>query len=294
MFNFLNDKYGLLLTQEELQSKKIKILAIFLIIIGIGFLYKNMVIYTTGKLINQSFSSMENMDKDSTYDFLYFDKSLNSEIRENYKDMLKLQPEIVDSLSKNKIRVFVSENDIQTSISKLSKIIKLPVTERTVGIFIKEYNLITLKYQNPRNFKTKLIKGTDNDKINELLNQNITNTTLGMIYDEKQLTQLDILTNKTVLYHEIGHYLDAYAKHKLDYNYGFYKAYLKEKDLLMSNEESYYKKNVSEYIAQSVSYSLIYGNVESKNNFVKPNTTETSKYIKNLIKEYKITEGGED
>lgn len=290
MFELLNkDKYGLLFTTEELHLKKIKMFSLFLIFIAFITLYKTFLIYETNSTINESFTSMKTMDKDDNYDFLYFDKNITADVRKDYENMINLQPEIAKSLSENKMRILISEDDIQTSFSKLSKIVKLPLKNRTVGIFVKEYKLILLKHQNPRVMKTKTSSQIDD---NSMLAENTKYTALDKIYAEELLNDFEILINKTVLYHEIGHYLDKFSTNKLDYNFKFYKAYLTEKKLLFTRDDKYNISSISEYIAQSTSYYLIYGSVEGKNNLLEPNSTKTSKYIGNLVNEYISKNGG--
>lgn len=299
MLDFSNNyTHELLPTNEELKAKKIKILVVILIFIGLISLYKSFNIYITNKNIDKTFTAVEKIDKDDTYDFLYFDKKLNDNVRKNYKEMIDLQPEIAKSLKENKIKIFISGNSIKNSFLNISNSTNIEVSDNTVGAFIKDYKLILIKYRNPREMKTVQPIGINKENEKERLSKNTKQTTLADLYTEEQLLDFDITLNKTILYHEIGHYLDKYSHLELSFNPIFYKAYLTERNKLFASDDKYYISNISEYIAQSVSYYLMYGSVEGKNNTLKANTTETSKFIGGLINHYKDryknVEGGEN
>ena len=201
-------------------------------------------------------------DKSKEYSFMYYDYMISDKNKEILEKTLSENKDVVKLLKNNNIRIAVTDKKVQEVVKDIT-VVNPEMHKEAVGAFIEKLDIIILNpYKYSETLKEELKK--EKDKL------------------EKNLEFLDTQLNKNLLLHEIGHFLDSLGGNKLEENKEMQEAFEKEKDIVILELTEYPKSNIKEYIAECISYYLMYGKVEV-NEGVEENSTQTSKLIKETV-----------
>lgn len=257
----------------------------------VGILGCLMLIY--GNIIVQKyfsktfFQNNKSIVQDNDFNFLYYDKDVESLGKEIFPDALLNISTLVDDIKRKDIKIFVTDDEISDTYKRICMKKNKNVPEGAVGLYVSECDFIIIKLVDMKSYPVEFKKDyivEFNKKYGKNIDVDKKNLVLGDFFDKEELEKYNKEYNVGTLYHEIGHFLDDISKSPLSTDRNFIKLYNEEKDAIFP-DDPYNKSNINEYIAECTSNYILKGYIGSKEKD-KDTVYETTIYIKKLIEEF--------
>lgn len=199
------------------------------------------------------------------YDFLYFGKNISYPQKRKFLDFIEDINDLEELFYDEEVFIIIDDKPLKKILKdlKLSKFAK----RKRQGVYIAYLKTIILSMDSlPMNDKDELkVSLYENIKVASLYNCNC-------------------LIN---LAHEIGHLLESVSESKLAKNNEFKKSFKNERLFIFpKKEDKYYRKNINEYVAQTIAYYLVLRNkLEYHENIFLNESYDTYSLITEYIKE---------
>ena len=241
--------------------------------------------------------NLDNKSQDSKYSFLYYDEDIKEETKEIYRECLNDVSFLVDDLKEKSTNIYVSNKKVLESLFELTGSKRFKVSNNVIALYINKLNLVIVdssydpiktnltinKNEVPENL-VSLLEENDIRAVNNFYYLDLENI-IANILSEDDVKSIKNIYSKKTLYHELGHFMDYNSSIRLSKDKNFKKIFKEEKNIIFGKEQSYYKDDIREYIAECVSFILNDGSIENGNNIgIKLNTGE---YINHLINSFK-------
>mgnify|MGYP000846986248 FL=1 len=262
-------------------------ISIFFIIIFIIFIlskfqyFKNLLIKIPPNVLLDKINT--EFIKDEYFDCLNFDKDFKEEDKENYRDLINNNEFVKNFITNNDLKILITNEDVNSIyFNLLNNTYK--TSENLRGLYISNYKLIIMKNNDISNQILSLNDTLKNSLSEEILEKikDKEEVRVRDIYDKEKILEVNREINGNVFYHEIGHAILDFSDIDLNTKIKTYFYYKEESKYLFNR--NYIVNNYEEFLAESISNYLNYGEVEHNSEKFNKNESKTSKFIKELIK----------